>query len=56
MKISVVHFLWVLLLAAFVMGVAGCASEEPGNDSVRPWDTSDTGGSAMPIQNEQHSE
>jgi hypothetical protein len=54
MKVCAVHLLWVLLLAAFVMGVVGCASE-PDNDSVRPWGVPQNGsGGAMPIQNEQH--
>jgi hypothetical protein len=57
MKVSAVHFLWVLLLAAFVMGVAGCASDDPDNDSVRPWGVPQDGGTgAMPIQSEQHAE
>jgi hypothetical protein len=55
MKVSAVHFLWVLLLAACVMGVVGCASE-PDNDSVRPWGVPQNGGTAMPIENQQHPE
>jgi hypothetical protein len=56
MKVSAVHLLWVLLLAAFVMGVVGCASDDPDNDSVRPWGVSPNGSGAMPIQTEQHAE
>ena len=56
MKVSAVHFLWVLLLAAFVLGIAGCASD-PDNDSVRPWGVPQDGGAGtMPIQTEQHPE
>jgi hypothetical protein len=56
MKLSAIHLFWVLLLAALVMGAAGCATDDPDNDSVRPWGVSPNGGSAMPIQNEQHGE
>jgi hypothetical protein len=56
MKVSAVHFLWALLLAAWVMGMTGCASE-PDNDSVRPWGVPQDGGTGvMPIQSEQHPE
>jgi hypothetical protein len=54
MKTSAVHLVWILLLAAFVMGITGCASDEPDNDSVRPWNAPANGG-AMPINNDQHS-
>jgi len=53
MKVSAVHLLWVLLVAAFAMGVVGCSSPEPENDSVRPWDAPQNGG-MMPIQDQQH--
>jgi hypothetical protein len=56
MKTSAVHLLWVLVLAALVMGAVGCASDDPDNDSVRPWGAPQNEGSAMPIQNEQHPE
>jgi hypothetical protein len=56
MKTSAVYLVWLLFFAAIVMGISGCASSEPDNDSVRPWDAPANGGSAMPIQNEQHSE
>jgi hypothetical protein len=53
MKVSAVHLLWVLLLAAFVFSITGCSSPEPDNDSVRPWDAP-AGGGMMPIQDQQH--
>jgi hypothetical protein len=53
MKISAVQLVWFLLLAALVMGAAGCASDEPDNDSVRPWNAPQNGG-AMPMDNQQH--
>jgi hypothetical protein len=54
MKISAIHLLWVLLLAALVMGVVGCASDDPDNESVRPWGVSQPDSNMM-IQNDQHS-
>jgi hypothetical protein len=54
MKIPAVHLVWLLLLAAFVLGAAGCASSEPDNDSVRPWNAPGGNGSAMPMDNQQH--
>jgi hypothetical protein len=53
MKTSAVQLVWVLLFATLVMGIAGCASDEPDNDSVRPWNAPANGG-AMPIDNQQH--
>jgi type IV pilus biogenesis protein CpaD/CtpE len=56
MKISPVYLVWVLLLAAMVMGISGCASTDPDNDSVRPWDAPANGGGMTPIQDQQHPE
>jgi len=55
MKLSALHFVWLLLLSALLLGAAGCASDDPDNNSVRPWGASQNS-TAMPIQNEQHSE
>ena len=56
MKISAVYWLWLLLLGAIVMGLAGCASDDPENESVRPWNSPPSWQGTMPIQNEQHGE
>jgi hypothetical protein len=53
MKFRAVHLLWLLLLAA-ILGAAGCASDRPENNSVRPWNTPQNWEGGMPIQNEQH--
>jgi hypothetical protein len=57
MKTSAVYLVWLLLLGAIVMGVAGCASD-PDNDSARPWNAPQGYDSSMPIQNmdQQHPE
>jgi hypothetical protein len=31
--------LWLALLAAIGLGLAGCATEESSNDSTRPWNS-----------------
>jgi hypothetical protein len=38
MKLRIAHFLLFLVLAALVGMISGCASTEPENASVRPWD------------------
>ncbi len=39
-----------------MMGIAGCASDDPDNESVRPWNSPSGYGGTMPIQDEQHPE
>jgi hypothetical protein len=42
------------VLAAALMSLNGCASDEPQNNSVRPWDTPQGWQNQMPIQQQQH--
>lgn len=56
MRISGVHLLWLLLLAAIALGVTGCASDDPENDSVRPWNAPQGWENSMPIENQEHGE
>jgi hypothetical protein len=37
MKFGVVHFLLLLALVSLALAVTSCASDEPDNASVRPW-------------------
>jgi len=46
--------LLLLLLGAALVGVSGCASTEPENDSVRPWNTPQGWEGSMPMMNQQH--
>jgi hypothetical protein len=55
MKFSAAHVVWLLLLAGLVMGAAGCASTDPDNESVRPWNAPQNG-NMSPIQDQQHPE
>jgi hypothetical protein len=47
---------WLLLLAwiAIVAGVSGCASTEPDNVSVRPWNSPSGTANALGGMNYQH--
>lgn len=38
MKLRAAHFLLLLALVTLVFSISGCASDEPDNASVRPWD------------------
>jgi len=39
MKCRAVKWLLLLLLGGMLVGVSGCETYEPENDSVRPWNT-----------------
>jgi len=54
MKISPVSLVWLLLLAALAWGAAGCASDDPENDSVRPWNAPQGWENTMPVDNQEH--
>jgi hypothetical protein len=56
MKVSAVHLVLFLLLAAMVVGIAGCATDDPANESVRPWNAPQSWEGGMPMQNEQHAQ
>lgn len=54
MKFSAVYLLWLLLLAAVAMGATGCASDDPANESVRPWNAPAGWEGTMPIEDDEH--
>jgi len=37
MKFSLAKFFLLLLLGAILIGISGCATDDPENMSVRPW-------------------
>jgi hypothetical protein len=47
---------WFLLLAlvSVIAGLSGCATNDPGNASVRPWDTPQGWEGGLPIDMGQH--
>jgi hypothetical protein len=54
MKVSTVHLLWLVLLAAILVGVSGCASADDNNESVRPWDSAPDSNTMLPLEDYQH--
>jgi hypothetical protein len=54
MKWRAVRWLLLLLLGGMLVGVSGCATNEPENDSVRPWNTPQDWEGTMPMMNQQH--
>jgi hypothetical protein len=54
MKWPAARWLWLLVLGAALFGVGGCASDEPGNESVRPWNTPQSWEGGAPMMNQQH--
>ncbi|MGO8839353.1 MAG: hypothetical protein ACLQQ0_18245 [Limisphaerales bacterium] len=48
------RWLLLLLLGALLVGVSGCETTEPENDSVRPWNTPQSWEGSMPMMNQQH--
>jgi hypothetical protein len=55
-KIRAAHFFLMLLLAGVAAVISGCASTEPDNASVRPWNSPEgwQGGALGDMMNEQH--
>jgi hypothetical protein len=54
MKLPAAHWLWLIVLAAVLFGVSGCATDEPENASVRPWNTPQSWEGGMPAMGQQH--
>jgi hypothetical protein len=54
MKRLVSKFLLSFILGAVFIGLSGCASNEPENNSVRPWNAPQDWENGMPIQQQQH--
>jgi hypothetical protein len=55
MKRRAVNWLWLLALGAILAGVSGCATSDPENASVRPWNTPQGWENGMGgMMNQQH--
>jgi hypothetical protein len=48
------RWLLLLVLGAVLVGVSGCETNEPQNDSARPWNTPQSWEGSMPMMNQQH--
>jgi len=53
MKRRAVRWFLLLLLGGMLVGVSGCATNEPENDSVRPWNTPQGWEGGLPMLNQQ---
>ena len=54
MKCRAAQWLWLFALGAVLFGVTGCATNEPENASVRPWNTPQGWEGGMHMMNQQH--
>jgi hypothetical protein len=53
MKCRAVRWLLLLLLGGMLVGVSGCETYEPENNSVRPWNTPQDWEGGLPMMNQQ---
>jgi hypothetical protein len=54
MQRRALQWLWLLFLGVVLFGAGGCATDEPDNASVRPWNSPQGWESGMPILDQQH--
>jgi hypothetical protein len=54
MKFRAANWLLLLALVAILAGVTGCATNDPDNASVRPWNAPSGAGGALGGMNYQH--
>jgi len=53
-KIRAGKILLLFALGAVLFGVSGCTTDEPANDSVRPWNAPQGWENGVPMMNTQH--
>jgi hypothetical protein len=54
MKFSVSQVFLVLILGAILLSVSGCATDDPENTSVRPWNQPQSWEGGIPLMDTQH--
>jgi hypothetical protein len=54
MKFSAARFFLFVILGAILLGINGCATEDPENSSPRPWNSPQGWENGMPMMNQQH--
>lgn len=54
MKLRPIQWLLLLLLAGVLVGMTGCQTDDPQNESVRPWNAPQDWENAMPMMDQQH--
>jgi hypothetical protein len=53
MKRRAVRWFLLLLLGGMLVGASGCETNEPENNSVRPWNTPQDWEGGLPMMNQQ---
>src|SRR5690349_646990 len=53
MKFRLSQFLFLVFLAAMLLGVNGCMTEDPENNSARPWNSPQGWEGGMPMMDQQ---
>jgi hypothetical protein len=53
-KYLVARWLGLFLLGLLLAGTSGCATAEPENESLRPWNTPQNWEGTLPMLNQQH--
>lgn len=53
MKISILHLLFLAVLAITVLTISGCSTEDPENNSARPWNSPQNWEGGMPLMDQQ---
>jgi hypothetical protein len=54
MRAGVGQLILIIAFATILLGITGCKTTDPSNDSARPWNAPQGWEGGMPIQNEQH--
>ena len=54
MRCRAVKYLLLFVLGTILTGISGCATSEPDNASVRPWNTPQNWENGMPGMSQQH--
>jgi hypothetical protein len=54
MRRRAVKWLLLLVLGAILTGISGCATNEPDNASVRPWNAPQSWENGIPGMSQQH--
>jgi hypothetical protein len=54
MKRLAAHYFLLLAFGTVLLGICGCATEDPSNASVRPWNTPQGWENGLPMMDQQH--
>jgi hypothetical protein len=54
MKRRAAQFFLLLAFAMVLLGISGCSTDEPVNNSVRPWNAPQGWENGLPMMDQQH--